>query len=83
MLGRISMLFFKRNLEEVWVNIDKPTKKCTIHSKCTYLDKKRETKYKGILELKRDGGWLKFDSNNQAKEFIKNHYDTYQLIEHC
>lgn len=43
----------------VWMNIDKPIKKCTIHqdSSCTYVKNKKETQYKGIEELKRDGGW--------------------------
>ncbi|WP_281179246.1 hypothetical protein [Vulcanibacillus modesticaldus] len=35
----------------VWMNIDKPTKKCTIHSdaNCTYVKKKKETLYKGLI----------------------------------
>ncbi|MCR2820053.1 hypothetical protein [Lederbergia panacisoli] len=77
------MLFFKGNSKNVWMNIDKPTKKCTIHTNCSYLDKKSETKYKGILELKRDGGWLKFDSKNEAKKYHLNNCGTYSLIEHC
>lgn len=67
----------------VWMNIDIPTKKCTIHSDCVYVDKKSETKYKGILKLKRDGGWLKFKSKNDAKAYYEENYHTYQLIEHC
>lgn len=41
---------------EYWVNVDKPTKTCTIHVRgCKYENRKSETKYKGIGELKRDG----------------------------
>ena len=42
----------------VWVNIDKPTKKCTIHTndRCQYVINKKETSLKGIENLKTDGG---------------------------
>ena len=52
----------------VWVNIDKPTKKITIHTNenCTYVVDKKETPYKGIEELKRDGGWISFNGEDEA-----------------
>ncbi|MED4018537.1 hypothetical protein [Sutcliffiella cohnii] len=77
------MFLSKKNINEVWMNIDKPTKKCTIHSNCSFIDKKSETKYKGILELKRDGGWLKFNSKDEALAYQKGNYRTFSLIEHC
>lgn len=80
---RITVFLFKKNSNEVWMNIDKPIKKCTIHSNCSFLDKKSETNYKGILELKRDGGWLKFNSIHEAKVYHQDNCDTYHLIEHC
>ena len=41
----------------VWVNIDIPTKRCTIHSEtCIHVQNRRETKYKSVNKLKRDGG---------------------------
>lgn|GEM_PF-5574885 len=39
------MFFLKERTKEFWMNIDRPTKKCTIHSTgCTNVDKKAETK---------------------------------------
>lgn len=40
------------------VNVDKPTRTCTIHKEgCRYV-LKNETPLKGIGELKDDGGWV-------------------------
>lgn len=78
------MFFSKKKPETaIWLNIDIPTKKCTIHSSCGFSDNKSETNYKGILELKRDGGWLKFKSKEEAKEYQRRNYSTYSMIEHC
>lgn len=43
---------------KVWVNIDKPTQKCSIHTNpnCSYVINKKNTLYKGVGQLKRDGG---------------------------
>ena len=69
----------------VWLNVDKPTKKCTLHmnSSCTYLQKKSETPYKGIGNLKRDGGWLSFADPKLAKLFHRRHLPEYEFIDHC
>jgi len=68
----------------VWVNIDKPTKKCTIHIEdCIYVEKKSETPYKGIEELKRDGGWRKFDGDNDAVGYCKLYFGNYSISSHC
>jgi len=70
---------------EYWVNVDKPTKTCTIHVKgCEYENRKRETEYKGISKLKRDGGWLAFDSLESAQVYCKEHWVTrkFQVISH-
>lgn len=57
----------------IWVNVDKPTKKLTIHTdpSCEYVLNKRETNCKGIEEMKRDGGWVSFDSLEKAKYYCK------------
>ena len=57
---------FKLFQENVWVNIDIPTKKFTIHTNCQYTDRKKETLYKGIENLKRDGGWLEVRGKERA-----------------
>ena len=69
----------------VWLNVDKPTKKCTLHmnSSCTYMQKKSETPYKGIGHLKRDGGWLSFNDVKQATIYQETNFPIYQLIDHC
>ena len=52
-----------------WVNIDKPTKKCTLHTDCNcqYVINMKETPLKGIESMKRDGGWYSFISITEAK----------------
>ena len=53
----------------IWVNVDKPTKKLTIHTNpnCIYVLNKKETLNKGIGKLKRDGGWISFISIEEAQ----------------
>lgn len=69
----------------VWVNIDKPTKRYVVHStsSCQYVNRKAETSYKGINELKRDGGWVAFDSKGNALSRHGRQFGDYELIEHC
>lgn len=69
----------------VWLNIDNPTKKCTLHSdsNCVYLKNKEETEYKGIGELKRHGGWLEFLKETEAREFYLAKLERYRFFEHC
>ena len=55
-----------------WLNIDKPTKRCIIHTDdCVHVIGKSETSLKGDGELKRDGGWLEFDTPEKAREFAE------------
>ena len=63
----------------VWLNIDKLTKRCTLHSAptCIYLQNKEETEYKGIGELKRHGGWLEFPNETEAREFFLAKFERY------
>lgn len=69
----------------IWLNIDKPTRKCTLHanSQCTHLLKKKETMYKGLGRLKRDGGWLYFGSTRVAVLYFQGNLSGYELITHC
>lgn len=54
-----------------WMNVDKPTKTCVLHIEgCLYEKQKKETKWKGVGSLKRDGGWLRFNSPQEAGEFF-------------
>ena len=68
----------------VWVNLDKPTKRCTIHSTdCRFVLKKQETRHKGLGKLKRDGGWLYFETVEEAEEFCNERYPDYKVSRHC
>ena len=59
-----------------WVNVDKPTKTCTIHRReCGHV-LKSETPYKGIKRLKRDGGWFSFASAEEAEDYCKREWQT-------
>lgn len=58
---------------KIWVNVNKPTKKCTIHTNlsCPYVLAIRETHRKGIENLKIDGGWKSFLGYVQAKDYCE------------
>ncbi|MBY6270166.1 hypothetical protein [Parageobacillus thermoglucosidasius] len=65
----------------VWMNIDIPERKCTIHTNsCRYVQDKKETKYKGIMELKEHGGWLEFETTSKAENYQKSRFPEYRLI---
>ncbi len=56
----------------VWVNVDKPTNCCTIHlDSCRHVAEKRETEFKGIQDMKRDGGWSELSTLREAREFAQ------------
>lgn len=64
----------------VWVNIDRVFKTCTIHmERCRYVSYyvKGEGKpqFKGIEELKRDGGWFSRNSIGEARDFCKRDWE--------
>lgn len=66
---------------KVWVNVDKPTKTCTIHADegCTYVKDRQETPFKGVGELKRDGGWISFNSVDEARNWCQSKYTRYEI----
>jgi hypothetical protein len=68
-----------------WVNIDIPTKRFVIHHdpECRHVLGIEKTKLKGVHTLKRDGGWLNFDTYKAVKEFHKNNFDTFELVSCC
>jgi hypothetical protein len=73
------------NDNPAWLNIDIPSKVCTVHSilQCTYIERKKETPLKGIDSLRRDGGWLRFDNLEEANRFCRDQYSGYKLFVHC
>ncbi|GGG18720.1 hypothetical protein GCM10010916_39380 [Paenibacillus abyssi] len=69
----------------ICMNIDRPNQKCTVHesSSCKYAAKRSETLFKGINELKRDGGWLDFRDLASAKAYHKQNFEHYEWCKHC
>ena len=65
----------------VWLNIDKPTKKCTLHTEdcCAWVIRQEETPLKGWGSLRRDGGWLSFNDAAQAREYSRTEYPNYTI----
>lgn len=69
-----------------WLNVDKPTKKCTMHVEgCIFELEKRETPLKGIGRIKRDGGWFSFSSLQEIKNYFDEEWASrgYELSEKC
>ena len=53
------------------MNIDKPTRRCVVHYEiCKYARGKRETPFKGVKRMKRDGGWMPFPSIQEARNYF-------------
>ena len=66
----------------IWMNVDKPTRKCTVHlSECRFVKGKKDTPYKGDGILKRDGGWLCFDSIGSAIKHYEREHPHYLLVD--
>jgi len=58
-----------------WVNIDIPTKTCTMHTgDCIDTKRRRETKLKGVGLLKRDGGCLSFGTFVETEKYCKQEF---------
>lgn len=74
----------------VWVNVDIPCKTCTIHLEtcryvCWFVKGDTKPQFKGIEELKRDGGWFSFHSMEQAEDFCKRNWKPkgYSIRQDC
>lgn len=64
----------------IWLNVDKPLRKCTIHQEgCSYLPT-NETAYKGIGTIKRDGGWFNFENYCDAERFQREQFADFILV---
>ncbi|MDC3417593.1 hypothetical protein [Aquibacillus salsiterrae] len=50
----------------MWLNVDFPTKKLTLHENTCIFIPSKESKHKGIYGFLRDGGWLYFDTRYEA-----------------
>lgn len=67
----------------VWMNVemvDMIARRCTIHKGGCHLEKaKLQTSLKGINELLEHGGWLKFDTIDQARDRHTKHFKQTEL----
>jgi hypothetical protein len=77
----MSFLFTKK--EPIWINIDIPTKKFTLHKQCGYTEKIKETALKGVGSLKKDGGWLQVKSKSEAEILYDGGCAHFELVNHC
>jgi len=59
----------------VWMNVDKVFRKCVIHQEecpwISWVHTEDKPQFKGIGELKRDGGWFRFASPEEAENCWK------------
>ena len=68
-----------------WLNIDLPWGIWKIHRKgCRHINP-RETKMKGLNEMKDNGGWYSFQTFQEAYEYYLKHgpNDTWQPCKIC
>ena len=77
--------FCEGDIFMVWLNVDKPTTKITLHTdnSCYYVQTKGETSLKGLGDLKIDGGWLSFSSKEDVRAYCQSNFPQYKFTEHC
>ena len=54
-----------------WLNVDKINNIWKLHRESCRHAKPQDTEFKGKEEMKRNGGWFKFSSIQEAYEFFK------------
>ena len=68
----------------LWLNIDLPTSIATLHvSTCQYSVNKRVSTFKGVGDLRRDGGWLSFTSEDEAESYVRSYSDRRLSFKRC
>lgn len=68
--------------ESFWLNVDKPSKRSTLHkASCSHIARRRMAKFKGVGEMGRDGGWFACSNIEQAKARAKKEGKGYEFIE--
>jgi hypothetical protein len=63
------------------MNIDNPTRSCTIHAASCNTVLLRNTNRKGIEKMLTDGGWFGFNSMEEALAEYENNYSKFELKE--
>ena len=55
-----------------WLNIDLPTSDAKLHvSSCRHAISISPTELKGVGRLKTDGGWIPFETVEEAQAFVR------------
>lgn len=63
-------------LANYWLNIDIPTRNWRLHKdNCRRSRGKYKTALKGVGNLRRDGGWLEFKTEQERKDFFQKNFD--------
>jgi hypothetical protein len=61
------------------LNIDNPTRSCTLHeANCNFV-LLRDTNRKGVEKMLSDGGWFGFNSKEEALAEYENNYPKFKL----
>ena len=57
-----------------WLNVDFPLRSCTLHLQHCGRRPNVASKYKGLGELKQDGGWLSLATDGEAESLFRDQY---------
>ncbi len=61
-----------QDIKAYWLNSDMPTLRAVLHvAGCLYVHAKHGTLYKRIEQLKRDGGWWRFATPEEAQSVVR------------
>jgi hypothetical protein len=81
--------FYFLRLHEVsmfWLNINRPTGAWKLHKESCRFCNPRETRNKGLNELKQNGGWIQVESYESATVYFDkkhNHNEYWQPCKEC
>ena len=56
-----------------WLNVDSPTSVAVLHhaGRCRHTQDIGETPLKGVRVLKQDGGWMPFETRQDAENYVR------------
>jgi len=67
-----------------WLNVDVPTNTATLHADASpCADARRETDLKGRDSLKKDGGWLRFQTEAAAQGWVARELESRLTLVKC
>jgi len=67
-----------------WINVDLPTNTATYHAApIPCVGPPEVTPFKGVQEMKRDGGWRLFETERAAGEWLSREYADRLVVVKC